>query len=63
MKVFGRAITDDDMRNIAEYMDDDIRENLHIRLAPCSHEEFISAYLEEDKKLLEVLVNEFDFEM
>ncbi len=31
-------------------MDDEIRERLHDRLAPCTEEEFLSAYMEEHEK-------------
>ena len=31
-------------------MDDEIRECLHDRLAPCTEEEFLSAYMEEHEK-------------
>ena len=49
MTIHGRKITDEDMKNIATYMDDEIREELHSKLAPCSHEEFIDAYLDKVK--------------
>lgn len=31
---------------IAEYMDDDIREEVHDQIAPCTEEEFLEKYLE-----------------
>lgn len=31
---------------IVEMMDDDIRERLHFKLAPCTDEEFLKAYLD-----------------
>ena len=34
---------------IVEMMDDDIRERVHDRLAPCSEAEFLEAYLKEAK--------------
>jgi hypothetical protein len=49
------------MNEIASYMDDEIREELHSQLAPCTHEEFIKAYLERDPDFIEILHNEFDF--
>lgn len=61
MTIYGRAITNDDMRNIAEYMDDEIREELHGKLAPCSNEEFLQAYIGRDPDILDILRNEFDF--
>lgn len=62
MTIYGRKIMDEDMRNIATYMDDEIREELHGELAPCEHEEFIAAYLERDEDFEELLEQEFDFE-
>lgn len=62
MTVYGRAITDRDMEAIASYMDDDIREDLHCDLAPCTHDEFITAYLEQDPEFEELLRTEFNFE-
>lgn len=62
MTIFGRTISDMDMRAIASYMDDDIREDLHCDLAPCTHEEFIAAYLERDPEFEDLLRNEFNFE-
>ena len=62
MKVYGRQITQEDMNLIGSYMDDEIREDIHARLAPCKPEEFIRAYLEEDPNFLDLLENEFEFE-
>lgn len=62
MTIYGRAITQKDMNNIAGYMDDDIREELHSELAPCEPEEFIAAYLNRDPDFVYVLENEFDYE-
>lgn len=33
-----------------ELMDDEIREELHANLAPCTEEEFLTAYMEEHEK-------------
>lgn len=62
MKVNGRCITNVDMDDIARFMDDDIREMVHMDLAPCSHEEFIIAYLKEDPGFEEFLKDQFMFE-
>lgn len=62
MTIYGRAITQDDMDNIATYMDDEIRERLHGELAPCTPEEFLSAYLDADPDFESLIENEFDFE-
>lgn len=61
MTIYGRSITNDDMRNIAEYMSDEIREELHGKLAPCSNEKFLREYIKRDPEILEILRNEFDF--
>lgn len=62
MTIYGRKITDEDMLNIASYMDDEIREHLNFELAPCTNEEYIAAYIEQDPELLDILKNEFDFD-
>ncbi len=62
MTIYGRKITQDDMDNIATYMDDEIRERLHFELAPCKPEEFLAAYMEKDPEFEELLEREFDFE-
>lgn len=61
MAIHGRAITNDDMRNIADYMNDEIREELHSKLAPCSNEKFLREYIKRDPEILEILRNEFNF--
>lgn len=50
---------------VASYMNDDIREELHIELCPCSNEEFLARYLERDPDFIKILEgitsdNEFD---
>lgn len=61
MTIYGRAITNEDLRNIADYMKDETREKLHSQLAPCSAEDFLAAYIKEDPEILEILRNEFDY--
>lgn len=61
MTVYGRTITGEDLRNIADYMNDEIREELHAKLAPCTTEEFLREYIKRDPEILEILRNEFDF--
>ena len=63
MKIYGRNITGEDMKIIADYMDDEIREALHSKLAPCAPEEFLEAYIAEDQSILPILENEFGFEI
>lgn len=48
---------------IASYMDDDIREDLHARLAPCSREKFLSRYLSRDPDFADLLRNEFSINL
>ena len=43
------------IHNVALYMDDEIREAIHARLAPCSAQEFWDAYAEADPDSDEVL--------
>ena len=62
MTIRGKKITDLDMRVIASYMDDDIREQLHSKLAPCSNEKFLKAYIKRDRSILPILRNEFGYE-
>lgn len=54
-------ITDKIMNAIASYMDDDIRETVHLELAPCTNEEFLARYLELDSEFIDLLKNEFNF--
>lgn len=61
MTIYGRKIENEDMNNIASYMDDEIRESVHSELAPCTHEEFIGRYLELDPEFIDILRSEFDF--
>jgi hypothetical protein len=35
-----------DMDVIASYMDDEIREDLHTKMAPCAPQEFVNAYID-----------------
>ena len=52
-----------DMDTIASYMDDEIREDLHDEIAPCTPEEFLKSYLERDPDFEELLKNEFSIEL
>lgn len=63
-KRFGEPVRIDDelMATISSYMDDEIREELHYKLAPCTPEEFLSAYTERDDEFPEILKNEFGIE-
>lgn len=48
---------------IATYMDDDKREKVHFKLAPCEPEEFLKRYLELDPDFEDVLKSEFSIEL
>ena len=64
------AVTDGKTYNrmwdaVASYMDDDIREELHVELCPCSNEMFLARYLERDPgfiKILEGITSDDEFE-
>ena len=51
------------LNDIATYMDDDIREELHFRLAPCEPDLFLREYVKRDPKFSELLKNEFGIEV
>ena len=62
IKINGHAITKKDLDDIAIYMDNDIREELHRELAPCSPDEFLRAYLQRDPDFRDVLEGTFQWE-
>lgn len=45
---------------IASYMDDDIREDVHGDLAPCTRDEFLAEYLKRDPDFQTLLDQEFN---
>lgn len=51
------------LNDIATYMDDDIREELHFRLAPCEPELFLKEYIKRDPAFAELLKTEFGIEV
>ena len=53
------TLTQEDLDVIATYMNDDIRENLHFDMAPCTPETFLKAYVKEDPDFEELLESEF----
>ena len=61
MRIF--KLNDDEMENIASYMNDDIREEVHFELAPCSNEEFLKRYCELDSSFEDLLKDEFSIEL
>lgn len=48
---------------IVNYMDSDVREQVHRELAPCSNEEFLQRYLELDPEFITTLKQEFGIKM
>lgn len=60
-------IDDLTMENISTYMDDEVREKVHSKEAPCSNEHFLVAYYEElqsgknnKEGFFDILLYEFD---
>lgn len=48
---------------IVTYMNDDVREDVHFDLAPCSEEEFLDEYVKRDPEFEKLLHEEFGIEM
>ena len=65
MKLHGESfiLKQDLMDTIASYMDDDIREDLHFRIAPCSPDLFLREYVKRDPEFEKLLYDEFGIEM
>lgn len=53
--------TADAIHVIANYMDDEIREQVHRELAPCTFPEFLDRYVELDPVFEDLLESEFGF--
>lgn len=51
------------MDDIATYMVDEIREQVHYELAPCTPEEFLTRYLQLDPEFEELLSSEFNIDV
>ena len=51
------AKNDNDWETIVNYMDRDVAEEIHLKLAPCSNQEFFDAYCEAHEKNLEKLLS------
>lgn len=56
-------ITQNLLDDIATYMDDEIREQVHIELAPCTPEQFLRRYVELDPQFVAILYDVFDIEL
>lgn len=61
MKRYGEEfiLTHELLDTIASYMDDEIREQVHLELAPCTPEKFLNRYLQLDSDFKELLESEF----
>lgn len=57
------TLAQEDLDVIATYMNDEIRENLHFDMAPCSPEDFLKAYVERVPEFEELLKSEFSIEL
>ena len=51
------------MNEVATYMNDDLRETIHLELAPCTPEEFLIAYCNADPDFEDLLNEEFHIEL
>ena len=56
-------LTQELLDTIATYMNDEIREDVHVELAPCTPEEFLRRYVELDPDFKELLKAEFRIEL
>lgn len=43
-----KEVTNEEMNDVALYMNDDLRESIHFKLAPCTNEEFLETYCNAD---------------
>ena len=58
-----REVNQGRLDEIAGYMNDEIREQVHAELAPCTPDEFLTRYLQLDCELINVLLSEFNIEI
>ena len=58
-----RLITNDEMEVITSYMNDEIREDVHFKFAPCSNELFLREYLKRDSESLKGIMAELGIEV
>lgn len=56
-------MNEEEWENIATYMNDKIKEELHNTITPCEPEEFLKAYVERDPDFEELLSSEFSIEL
>lgn len=58
-----KIITDNTMSAIVALMDDNTREIVHRKLAPCTNYEFLKEYCKHEPSFTNVLENEFSIEL
>ena len=58
-----REVNQVSLDEIAGYMNDEIREQVHAELAPCTPEEFLTRYLQLDREFIKLLLSEFNIEI
>lgn len=58
-----REVNQVSLDEIAGYMNDEIREQVHAELAPCTPDEFLTRYLQLDCELINLLLSEFNIEI
>lgn len=58
-----REVNQVTLDEIATYMNDDIREQVHAELAPCTPENFLTRYLQLDCEFINLLLSEFNIEI
>ena len=58
-----KVITDNTMSAIVALMDDNTREIVHRKLAPCTNYEFLKEYSKQEPSFANVLENEFSIEL
>ena len=56
-------ITSAKLSEIAGYMSDEIREQLHSKLSPCSPADFLREYVKHDPDIIPILRDEFEIEI
>lgn len=58
-----KVITDNTMSAIATLMNDDTREVVHRKMAPCTNHEFLKEYCKQEPSFADVLKDEFGIEL
>ena len=58
-----KDLTNEEMNDIASYMNDDLREAIHLELAPCTNEDFILTYCNAEPTFEDFLNEEFHIEL